>query len=178
MIVTVPYLFKSTKEDGVRTSVDGFSDMTVEFKWRFFETEGFSFAVKPGISVPTGDDTVGLGSGRVGGSIFLIATKEMDPWVFHFNAGYIRNENRFDDEKDLWHFSFAAQYQVCKWLKVVGNVGVERNPDRSDNTPSAFILGGVIFPVTEKMDLSFGVKGGLTPPENDISTLAGVTYRF
>ncbi len=178
LVVNLPYLFTITKESGVKTKADGISDISVQFKWRFFETNGFSLAVKPGLSIPSGDDRKGLGAGKVGGSINMIATQIIDPWAFHFNAGYGRNENVVEEEKDIWLVSFATEYEACKWLKLVANVGAERNTDTADDTPAAFILGGLIVPVAENLDLSLGAKRGLTEPESDYGVLAGVTFRF
>jgi len=178
VVVGLPYQFITTKEGGEKTREDGISDMTLEVKWRFFECEGLSLAAKPGLSIPTGDEDKDLGAGKVGGSFFLIATQELEPWTFHFNAGYGRNETTVDDETDLWHVSLATELEVCKWLKLVANVGAERNTDQEDDTPAAFILGGVVIPVTENIDLDFGVKGGLTEPESDYALLAGVAFRF
>jgi hypothetical protein len=178
LVVGVPYQFVTTKEGGVTTREDGISDISLELKWRFFERDGLSLALKPGLSLPSGDDEKGLGAGEVGGSIQFIATKEIDAWAFHFNAGYGRNETSVEEETDIWHVSLAAEREVCKWLKVVGNVGAERNTDKEDDTPAAFILGGLIFPVMENLDLDIGVKGGLSEPEADYALLAGVAFRF
>jgi hypothetical protein len=38
------------------------------------------------------DDTGTQGKGRATYNFFFIATKEMKPWAFHLNLGYIRNE--------------------------------------------------------------------------------------
>lgn len=178
VVVGLPYQLLRTEEAGVKLKEDGISDMSIELKWRFFEREGLSLAVKPGLTIPTGDDEKGLGAGKVGGSFFFIATQEFEPWTFHFNAGYGRNESTVDEERDIWHVSLASEVTVCKWLKVVGNIGAERSPDKGASTPAAFLLGGFIFPVTDFMDLDIGVKGGLTEAESDYAILAGVAFRF
>jgi len=176
--LSLPYQFITTSEGGEKTREDGISDMVVEAKWRFFERDGLSFAVKPGISLPTGNDEKGLGTGRVDGAVHFIATREIKPWAFHLNVGYGRNETTRNEETNIWDVSVAAELEVCKWLKVVANVGAERNTDKEVDTPPAFILGGLVFPVTENLDLDIGVKGGLTKPETDYALLSGVTIRF
>ncbi len=177
-VVGLPYQFVTTKEGGEKTREDGISDMSVELKWRFFECEGLGLALKPGLSIPTGDDEEGLGAGKVGGSFYFIATQELEPFTFHFNAGYGRNETTVDEETDLWHVSLATELEVCKWAKLVANIGAERNTDKEDDTPAVFILGGVVIPVTENIDLDLGIKGGLTEPESDYAFLAGAAFRF
>jgi hypothetical protein len=179
VVVGVPYAWGKVQEDGVTVYDEkGVSDTTVEAKWRFFEQDGYSLAVKPGISLPTGDENKGLGSGKTGYHLFLIGTKEAEPWEFHANLGYIRNENKFDEEENLWHASIAATYEVMENLKLAGNVGIERNPDKTADTDPAFALAGVIYSVAESFDLDIGVKTALTDAETDYAVLAGMAVRF
>ncbi len=177
-VVGIPFQYISTKEDGEKVTEEGISDMSIEVKWRFFERENLSFAIKPGLSIPSGNEHEGLGTGRVGGSIFFIASMGLEPWTFHFNTGYGRNENKAGEEEDIWHVSLASELEVCKWLTLVANVGVEENTDKESNTPPVFALGGFVVPVTENLDIDFGVKVGLTEPEVDYSLLAGLAFRF
>jgi opacity protein-like surface antigen len=39
-------------------------------------------------------------------------------------------------------------------------------------------LGGVIYSLTEKIDLDLGYKYGITRPEVDHTMLAGITIKF
>lgn len=178
LVVTVPYQFLRGKSGGSVETANGFSDVVLEAKWRFWECGPYSLAVKPGVSFPSGDEDKGLGNGRASPQGYLIGTAEWEPFTVHANLGYLRNENRVGDETDLWHVSVAGEYEIIKDLKLVANVGAERNTDRSSDTPPAFILGGVIYSVTEWLDLDVGVKGGLTRPEADYAILAGMAFRF
>lgn len=178
LVLGLPCLFTINNEEGYRDREEGVGDLSLEVKWRFYECNGTSLALKPGVSFPTGDEDQGLGTGRVGASGYFIATQEWEPFAFHFNLGYIRNENKVDERKDLYHVSLAAEWEAAKWVTVVGNVGAEANTDRHSDTPAAFILGGLIFPVTEWLDLDVGIKGGLTEPEADYSLMAGMCFHF
>jgi len=179
IVLGIPFQWTKTKEDGETISdVDGISDMSLEVKWRFYEKDGFSFALKPGITLPTGNEKKGLGTGKVTYDMFFITTKEMKPWAFHLNLGYIRNENKVDERKDIWHASIAGELEVIKDLKAVANIGIERNPDRTSNTHPAFILGGLIYSVSENFDIDFGIKRGLNKPETDYAILVGIAFRF
>jgi hypothetical protein len=179
IILSIPYLWGKEEENDITVYDEkGIGDATLEAKWRLFEKDGFSLALKPGISVPTGDEDKGLGTGKIGGHIILIGSKELGPWAFHANLGYIRNENDADEQKDVWHVSLAAAYEVIKNLKLVADVGVERNTDEDANNDPAYIIGGAIFSINEKLDVDLGVKFGLSDSETDISALAGVTFRF
>ena len=147
-------------------------------KWRFYEKDGLGIAIKPGITLPTGNEKKGLGTGKVTYSLHFIATKEFHPLEFHVNLGYIRNENKIDERKDIWHASLAMEVEVIKNLEIVGNIGVERNRDKTSKTPPAFLIGGVVYTLHKNFDLDFGVKTGLNKPETDITFLAGLTFKF
>ena len=179
VILNLPYTWSKVKEDGVTVhDENGVSDTTVEIKWRFFEKEGFSLALKPGVILPTGDDKKGLGTGSTGYHAYLIGSKEVEPWAFHVNLGYIANENKGDEEKNIWHASLAAEYKVGKNLKLVGNIGVERNRDKTADNDPAFILGGMKYAFSEHFEVNCGVKYGLTAAETEWSLLSGISFMF
>jgi hypothetical protein len=178
-VLSIPYMWSTVKEDDVTVSDEkGISDTTFEVKWRFFEKDGFSFALKPGLSFPTGDEDKGLGSGKTGYRLFFIGSKETAPWAFHMNLGYIRNENTVEEQGDIWHASLATTYEIVKNLKIVGNLGIERNPDKAGDDDPAFLIAGAIYSVSENFDIDAGVKYGLTSVETDLSLMAGMAFRF
>ena len=41
-----------------------------------------------------------------------------------------------------------------------------------------FLLGGLVYSVTDSFDLSGGIKTGLNSAETDLGVLAGITVRF
>jgi hypothetical protein len=179
LVLTLPYNWGKVEEDGITVyDENGISDMVFEVKWRFFEKDGLSLALKPGVSFPTGDDDKGLGAGKAGYRIFFIGSEEIEPWAFHLNVGYIGNENSIDEVKDIWHASLAATYDIIENLKIVGNIGVEKNPYKDASNDPAFILGGFIYSITKNFDVDFGVKFGLTSSETDSSIMAGTAFRF
>ncbi len=179
IVLSFPYQWGKVKADGVTLyDENGVADMTLDVKWRFFEKDGLSLALKPGVRFPTGNDEKGLGTGRTGYQAFFIGSKEAAPWAFHVNVGYIGNENKADEERNIWHASFATTCEVVKNLKLVGNIGIERNRDKTAANDPAFLLGGVIYSVTEYFDIDFGVKYGLTAAETDWSLMAGMAFRF
>lgn len=145
---------------------------------RFYEQEGLSFALRPGITLPTGNDDKGLGSGKPTYSLFFIATKELKPFLVHLNFGYIRNENKLDERVDIWHASLAGEFEATESLRIVLNVGQEKNPDRIADKDPAFILAGMIYSVTKYFDVDFGLKRALNNAEPDYTILGGITLRF
>ena len=178
-----PYLWGRLRESGDTAAVDGMGDVTVGLKWRFFQREGLGFAVKTCLNLPTGDEEKGLGFGREGYGVVLIASRESLPWAFHVNAGYshkeygqdaVRNTNR----RDLWNVSAACEYVFTEDIKIVGNVGIECSPAVTSNDNPSFLLGGIIYSIGENLDVDMGIKSVLNRWNTDYSVLAGITMRF
>src|SRR3990172_8719086 len=152
LVFGFPYVSVRVEDAGTTTAVRGATDMSIELKARVYEKDGLSFAVKPGVSLPTGDEEKGLGNGKASYSTFLITTKAVAPWAFHFNVGYVRNEYKLQadedaNRKDIWHVSLASQVEVMKDLNLVANIGMERNPDKTSATHPALILGGLVYSI-------------------------------
>ncbi len=179
LIGNIPYLWFNLKEnDTTMANEHGAGDATLEVKWRFFEKDKLSIALKLGVSIPTGNHEKELGAGHLGGHLFLVATQELGSWTFHGNLGYMLNENRMEERKDLWHASVAATWEAMKNLKLIANAGIERNPADGAADDPAFLIGGVIYTIREDVDIDVGVKYGLSKSETDLSLLAGIAYRF
>lgn len=179
LVLGLPYLWGKAKEDGVTVyDENGIGDTVLEVKMRFVEAGGFSLAFKPGMSFPTGNDQKGLGTGKLGGHLFLIASQAVGAWEFHGNLGYILNENDADERRDIWHASVAATWEIIENLKLAVNAGIERNPDDLAKYDPAFLIGGIIYSINDHIDLDLGVKYGLNKPETDISAMAGLAFRF
>ena len=178
LVVGLPYQHIRDTDDTTVMTDHGFSDTSLEVKWRFYERDDWSLAIKPGLTLPTGDDEAGLGAGKVSYSLFSIVSKEMKPWAFHLNLGYIRNENTLDEAKDIWHASIASTFAVTDSLTAVANLGVESNTDDLAGTDPSFLLAGLIYALSEGFDLDCGIKYGLNSAETDYSLLAGITLKF
>lgn len=179
MVLTVPYLFTRTKESHNTHRERGFGDVTAELKWRWYEGSGLSLAIKPGMIFPTGNDRRGLGAGKVGYQLFVIATKEAKPFTFHANAGYIGNKNTGGEREDLWHASLAGELPLGENLTIVANGGIERDPERSFHRERIFVLGGLIWRLSESFAIDGGLKYSSTKTgSHGWSLLTGVTFMF
>lgn len=49
--------------------------------------------------------------------------------MIHLNLGYKRNENKVDEIEDLWHVSLPGEMKISRALRVVSNIGMEKNPE-------------------------------------------------
>jgi len=186
LVAGMPYEWFTEKEDGVKVADEnGVGDVALQIKWRFYEMPdtGFSLALKPGITLPTGDESKGLGTGKVSGDVTLIATREAMIATFHFNLGYSHNEYRLDEiseasRKNIWHASMASELNVTDKLRAVADIGIETASEKESDTDPVYLLGGLIYGVSDNADLDVGIKRALNDAETDTTLLAGVTMRF
>lgn len=63
-------------------------------------------------------------------------------------------------------------------FKLVADIGMQRNEEKGKSTHPAFLLGGLIYSISESIAVDVGVKGGLNKPETDITFLAGIAFKF
>jgi len=157
-IVSSPYQFWNTDGKGFRETEKGISDLSLEVKWRFFEKECLAFALKPGLTLPIGNERKGLGSGKAAYYINLIESREVNPWSFDVNVGYARNENEIDEKKNLWSFTLAAKLEIKTGLKFVGETDIESNHSRLSTVPPVWICSGFIYCLADNFDICLGVK--------------------
>jgi outer membrane putative beta-barrel porin/alpha-amylase len=177
-VLGIPYRRVAGKAGKSAVENNGFSDISLELKWRFLDVAGFTFAVKPGLTLPTGNYLRGFGMGKPTYGLMFISTKEFAPCTLHANVGYHRNENKISERTDIWHVSLASEIQIFDRLKIVGNIGAERNRDRTSAIPPAFVIGGFIYSLGKDVDINFGLQFGITKTETDYVLHPGITYRF
>jgi hypothetical protein len=186
LIIGLPYQWYTLKNSGITVADNnGIGDMSVEMKLQFLHSEdsGLSFALKPGVSMPTGSEDNGFGNGAVSGWLMLIATHEGRLGKVHCNLGYSHNEygteaTRTISRNNIWHASAAGELNMTQSLRAVADIGIETNSDKTSDSHPAFLIGGVIYGVSKSMDLDIGLKRGLNNASTDNAFLGGVTARF
>ncbi len=182
------HLRHRTTQDGIVTAeASGKSDSSLELKWRFYDKDDLSLALKPGVTLTTGDENRGLGTGRTSWGVSLIADYEAEPWVWLANVAYTRARFSLPADQaayrgDLWRVSAGAEYILREEVRLVGELGVRTNEARNDpflpGRNGQFAMLGVIYSPTKKIDFDFGVRKGLNRAETDTVILAGATFRW
>lgn len=162
----------------IRDGASGMGDITIDLKWRFLERGAFSLGLKPGVSLPTGDERKGLGAGRVGWGSLLIASYEPGPVAFHAHAGYKRHRNTIGERESLNHLSIAVALQTAPGFTVIADVARTSNPDPAQTRPERYLVFGVIWSVTRDFDLDFGFKKGFGSAALDEALLLGLAVRW
>ncbi|MBU1224486.1 MAG: transporter [Gammaproteobacteria bacterium] len=179
VIVALPHERLTERTGATKTTTSGYADMEIAAKWRFYEKGALSFALRPGLGLPTGDEDEGLSSGHVTPTLFAVATYAGDPWAFHLHAGYTRNLHAGPDEHGhIYHASVAAEYSVSESLRLVGDASIERNGARSGHPGVGSVVVGLVVSLTPDLDFDFGYRKGLTEPADDHAWLTGLALRF
>ncbi|HNW98700.1 MAG TPA: transporter [Bacteroidales bacterium] len=178
LVIGYPFLFSNIQDDSGITRVAGFSDISIEVKYCFYNNNNFSVAIKPGLSFPMGKYEQGLGSGKISSSAFLISSINLSPVEINCNIGYIQNANKCGDALNIWHFSLAADYSTKQNLHIILNSGIEKNPDSTDKTYPIFGLIGIYYCINDNCEISTGYKHGITSAETQHSFIYGITLRF
>lgn len=65
VIVALPHERLTERTGAAQTTMSGFADMEIAAKWRFYEAGVLSFALRPGLGLPTGNEDEGLSTGHV-----------------------------------------------------------------------------------------------------------------
>lgn len=172
-----------TESNGLTENDPGSTDFSLSAKWQFYENSGFSLAIKPQLAYSyvvggtNNDYTISYGT-------TLIATKEFEPFAVHLNVGYQYNDYYSKAEwgnsrHNIWSVSLAGTYDVIKEsLKLVSDFGTATNQDKTTSELPVFALAGAIYSLNKNIDLSAGVKFGVTKPEPDFAATGGLTVKF
>ena len=182
------HLRQRTIEDGtVAQAADGAGDSTLELKWRFYERNGLSLGLKPGLVLPTGDETRGLGAGRLSWGVNLILAQELAPWSFLANLAYARARYKLPADAEanrahLWRASAGVAYALRDDLRLVGEGGIRTNSAVDDpflpGRTGHFAMLGLIYSPADNLDFDLGVRKRINRAEFDTAILLGATLRW
>jgi hypothetical protein len=156
----------------------GAGDASFFMKWRVYEEEKLSFAVKPILYLPTGDYDKGLGNDRVRPGVTGVTTWGDENLSLSANVGYTYDNNKDGDRKSIWNTSAAVVKSLADRLRGAVEIGAYTNSDASSHKTPAFANIGLIYSPTDKLDFDVGYKRGLNDAECRYSFGAGVTLRW
>ena len=178
VILAVPYLRLGHSVANGTPGAHGLTDLGLDVKWRFYEKEKLSLALKPGITLPTGDDTRNLGTGKYTWSAYLTASYETAPWTWLLHFGHVHHNNSFSERVDIWHASAAVVRQVGDAFKLILDTGIDTSTDRDARADPVFLIVGVIYSPRAHFDIDVGYKMESAESWRARSLLAGVTLRW
>jgi hypothetical protein len=174
MSFSLPY--ERTKDE--ERTVQGINDVALELKWRIFSAQKFSVAIKPQLFPATGNERRDLGNGKTSFGLMAIAAHETRHFTVMGNLGYMRNRNTVGARDDLWSLSTGVLWKPLPRWQFAADFSVYRNPDLEENRNPRFVILGVIFSPSDKLDFDFGLRKGLNPSEVIRGAGVGLTARW
>jgi hypothetical protein len=159
-------------------SQSGLGDVSLETKFPVGEKAGWTLALKPGFSMPAGNERKSIGAGKGGVWIYGITGRTAGSWQYYMNAGYLYNRNSVDEEENIFKASAAAAYAVLPKVLVSGDLAAETNTDKNSSAVPVSAVFGLIWSPYTSLDLDAGVRLGLTAPADDLGLLLGLTLRI
>jgi len=167
---------------GVDSSEPDAADIKISTKIKVYETGGFAFALRPDLGYsyrPAGNskDYAPFWGG------VLIIGKQFEPVTFNINIGYLHYSYQSEADReglrpDIWSASLSATWQVTKDLQIVADFGTGTNPDKTTSQMPAFSCAGVIYSLTDYLDIAAGAKFGLNKPETDVTLQSALVLKF
>lgn len=167
---------------GVDSSEPDAADFKVSSKVKAYEAGGYIFSIRPDLGYsyrPAGDskDYAPFWGG------VLIVGKQFEPVTFHINLGYLHYSYQSEADReglrpDIWSASFSATWQVTKDLQMVADIGTGTNPDRATSEMPTFSCAGLIYSLTDYLDIAAGAKFGLNKPETDTTLQSALVLKF
>jgi len=132
----------------------GVDDISLEAKWKFYNTESLNLAVYPEVTLPTGGYKNGVGNGRATFATTLIASKKIDRFSFHISGQYTRNENKTNDRLNLWEAHFSPVITVVEGFSLIGDVGLRRDDDKTNKKLPISVSGGFSYGITKNFSVT------------------------
>lgn len=159
----------------------GLSDVSIGYKYRFFENgpAGLEISTYPQVSLPTGDEDRGLGSGHT--ELWLPIQWQTDfgesGWI-NPQIGY--NVVFGDNSSNSFRYGLAAGWEASEKLELMGEVAGVAYPEGPDPNDVYFNIG-FTYPLNKNVVLlgsagrSFYDRDRGTP---DLTALFGVQLLF
>ena len=178
-LVLETYNLVYEREDGSRTTRRSFGDTTVRLKYNLWGNDGgrTAFAATPYVKFPTSQQ--GLGSRGVEGGLILPLAVELP------RAFYLGMTTRFDAVRDEDESGYHAEFVnsiafghdllggLFGYVELFSAVSTERDADWLGTFDT-----GLIYALTENIQLNTGVNIGVTRSADDWNGFVGLAWRF
>jgi hypothetical protein len=177
--------FWTFKEDGTPIETNratGLGDVTTGVKYNFLSMDNVTFAVKPFIVMPIGNENKGLGEGGFGFGVVGVLSAELDKHIsvdgnISFRTQGVKGGEGGEDY-NLYGASVAGKYEATNELKIVGEFTASK-PDVTDAKWATYLTAGAVYALNKNIDVDCGLRFGITSDaSDDIGFLFGLNYKF
>ena len=176
IVIQIPY--KHIEYEN-KKNYNGLDDISLEAKWKFFDSEEFTLSIYPEITFPTGDYKKDVGNGSATYATTFIATKKRDIFLFHLTGQYTRNENKNDDRLDLWETHFSAVVAVFPGLSIIGDAGLRKDSNKSNDKLPISVSGGLSYEISKNFSIHPTFKSEWNNlDKTDLTFVIGSSLKF
>lgn len=172
--ISVPYMFLDDSSTG---RVNGFSDISIDTKYRFWEEGKMlpSYAFYFGLKTNSANDDKGLGTGKKDYTINNIFTKSIRDYALDLNLGYTFFEVEADD---IFFYSFGIYRDLTERIGIYSDIYGETafSGNFDDNI---FCLGlSLEYEVNKTICLESGIGIGISQSSPDYQVSTTLSFSF
>ena len=176
--VSLPGVYRAPRQEPT-----GLNDLSIGAKWRLFDTDQFSFGIKPEWTPATASAGRGLGNGKDSFSLALIGQVSLDDVTILVNQSHVHNRFKhsnaqLENRTRINQTSVALLYALKDNVSLVADIGQRDSDANNQTSKTRFGIAGVIWSVSESLDLDAGVQRTKTPAETERQFGLGLTWRF
>lgn len=165
--------------------VNGISDALAVLKFRFMDEtdESPAFTMRGEYKFPSGDEELGLGTGKSSFGLTAVMSSSFSSASFHVNAGvlYIGFPDADDVDRTDWNFgarySFAAEMVLSTEITGVAEIIGENVFGSNDSKSVSGLVGGKYF-FNKGAVIDVGITFGLSGDAPDKTIAGGFTLYF
>jgi Putative MetA-pathway of phenol degradation len=161
--------------DGPKVSDIG--DTMLDLKWRLGSALGTEWAVRAGLDLPTGNDSKGLGAGKVGMHAIGVAGWQWDAVSVYANAAYAYTRQP-GVRQNLGAFSLAVLGPEGAPLRTFLEATTYSNTDPGQHQWPAIARTGLLYTVQPGVVVDIGYQARLNASAPRQFVLAGLTLRW
>jgi hypothetical protein len=160
---------------GVVTRDDGFSDAEIGAKFRLNDTQDPPLALLTSLRLPTGED--GFTTDEFGGSVYLMLGRNLgDGFGLTLLGGVIHTPVKDSSDTTAGALGALVIYAIAPRWSMCGEVAAY--PGINNVTGQAFAGGGVVWAVTDDVQLDLWSDFGLDEDSADVLATFGISWRF
>ena len=161
---------------------NGVSDTVMGAKILILSRDSLAVALKPQLSLPSGNEEKGLGNGRTSFAFTLIGSYNVNGHEFHLNLGFDRNHFKLlsdieDKRRTIRRASIAMVSEVDDKTRFLLDFGIADHALRSDGGHPAFTVIGFSQEVYKDIEWDIGIKLPINSYERDSQFGFGLTLR-
>lgn len=170
IVAEVPFEFVNPDDD---TKSDGLGDISMGFQYNLVQGPDFSFGVRSGFVIPSGDEDKGLGGGQFVWEPNLLGALRVGQSEIYAGVGSEIHTGNDDGDPDAFTYTIAGAYP---WRQLIGSV--ELAGTVSGESHEIYLAPSLWWDVADFLQAGIGVPIGLTSDSVDVQIVTLFVFEF